>query len=248
VPRPDRSRSWRVAQNYSGYLEDGTKFDSSYDKDKPFSFRLNKGKVISGWEAIVPGMKVGSKVIVKIPPQFACAPHTARARRALASPTSLAHVTPCRNGRVRGRWRQGHRADPSQLAPDLLHGARRARRDPRRQAATPIPSRRGAQELIGCLSCGRHCVMRERRPRPRRSARPDTSHKSHVQGVPQGREHRAHSGEWGKRGSRVRATILTSHDSQKWASQPLRALKKSPVRTGAWGPAHLRPGRSRWGT
>ena len=55
---------------YTGYLEDGTKFDSSYDKDQPFQFRLNGGKVIGGWQAVVSGMKVGQKVIVKIPPAF----------------------------------------------------------------------------------------------------------------------------------------------------------------------------------
>jgi len=56
---------------YTGYLEDGTKFDSAYDKGTPFEFRLGKGKVIGGWEAVVSGMQVGEKVIIKIPPQFA---------------------------------------------------------------------------------------------------------------------------------------------------------------------------------
>ena len=84
----DSRAPWDDSQNYSGYLQDGTKFDSSYDKEKPFSFRLNKGKVITGWEAIVPGMKVGSKVIVKIPPQFACTPHP------LARPSRTARSMP----------------------------------------------------------------------------------------------------------------------------------------------------------
>ena len=60
----------KVFVHYTGYLEDGTKFDSSYSRE-PFSFRLGKGKVIPGWEATVGGMTVGQKVIVKIPPQFA---------------------------------------------------------------------------------------------------------------------------------------------------------------------------------
>jgi len=60
-----------VSVYYTGYLEDGTKFDSAYDKGRPFEFRLGKGKVITGWEAVVGGMKVGQKAIVKIPPQFA---------------------------------------------------------------------------------------------------------------------------------------------------------------------------------
>ena len=55
----------------TGYLLDGTKFDSSYDKGEPFGFRLNKGKVIPGWEAIAQGMNPGMKVIVMIPPEFA---------------------------------------------------------------------------------------------------------------------------------------------------------------------------------
>jgi len=60
----------KVFVHYTGYLEDGTKFDSSY-KREPFSFRLGKGKVITGWEATVGGMKVGQQVIVKIPPKYA---------------------------------------------------------------------------------------------------------------------------------------------------------------------------------
>lgn len=60
----------KVFVHYTGYLEDGTKFDSSYDREV-FSFRLGKGKVIPGWEATVGGMTVGQKVIVKIPAQYA---------------------------------------------------------------------------------------------------------------------------------------------------------------------------------
>ena len=62
----------KVFVHYTGYTLDGKKFDSSYSKgDEPFSFRLNKGKVIRGWEGIVPGMKVGQRVCVKIPAEFA---------------------------------------------------------------------------------------------------------------------------------------------------------------------------------
>ena len=56
--------------HYSGYLLDGTKFDSSYGKD-PFKFRVGKGKVIPGWEGLALGMRPGSKLIAKIPAQFA---------------------------------------------------------------------------------------------------------------------------------------------------------------------------------
>lgn len=55
----------------TGYLLDGTKFDSSYDRNEPFKFRLGKGKVITGWEGILPGMTVGQRVIVRVPPEFA---------------------------------------------------------------------------------------------------------------------------------------------------------------------------------
>ena len=64
----------KVFVHYTGYLLDGTKFDSSYDKGPPFSFRMNKGKVISGWEAVVGGMRTGMKVVVRIPPEFAYGP------------------------------------------------------------------------------------------------------------------------------------------------------------------------------
>eukprot|EP00967_Tisochrysis_lutea_P127021 scaffold215573_cov32-Tisochrysis_lutea.AAC.1 len=61
----------QVFVHYTGYLLDGTRFDSSYDRSDPFKFRLGKGKVIPGWEAVVAGMRPGQKVIVKIPPQYA---------------------------------------------------------------------------------------------------------------------------------------------------------------------------------
>jgi len=61
----------KVFVHYSGYLLNGKKFDSSYDKGEPFGFRLSKGKVIPGWESIVSGMNPGMKVIVQIPPQYA---------------------------------------------------------------------------------------------------------------------------------------------------------------------------------
>ena len=60
----------KVSVYYTGYLMDGTKFDSAYDKKRPFEFRLGKQTVITGWEAVVGGMQIGQKVIVKIPPEF----------------------------------------------------------------------------------------------------------------------------------------------------------------------------------
>lgn len=60
-----------VSVNYIGTLQDGTKFDSSYDRGEPFSFTLGQGQVIAGWDAGVLGMKVGGKRKLIIPPSLA---------------------------------------------------------------------------------------------------------------------------------------------------------------------------------
>lgn len=57
----------KVTVNYSGTLTDGTKFDSSYDRNQPFSFNLGAGEVIEGWDLGVAGMKVGGKRKLTIP-------------------------------------------------------------------------------------------------------------------------------------------------------------------------------------
>ena len=77
-PKPQRGAAYnegyqKVALHYTGYLLDGRKFDSSYGRE-PFAFRMGKGKVIPGWEAVVGGMTKGQKVIVLIPPQYAYGP------------------------------------------------------------------------------------------------------------------------------------------------------------------------------
>jgi FKBP-type peptidyl-prolyl cis-trans isomerase len=56
-----------VTVHYTGWLEDGTKFDSSVDRDKPFQFALGTGGVIKGWDEGVAGMKVGGKRRLIIP-------------------------------------------------------------------------------------------------------------------------------------------------------------------------------------
>jgi FKBP-type peptidyl-prolyl cis-trans isomerase FkpA len=56
--------------HYTGWLEDGTKFDSSKDRDEPFEFKLGAGQVIRGWDEGVAGMKIGGKRKLTIPPQL----------------------------------------------------------------------------------------------------------------------------------------------------------------------------------
>jgi len=59
-----------VTVNYVGTLTNGTKFDSSYDRNQPFTFRLGAGQVIAGWDQGVVGMKVGGKRRLTIPPNL----------------------------------------------------------------------------------------------------------------------------------------------------------------------------------
>ena len=59
-----------VTVHYTGYLTDGTKFDSSVDREQPFSFRLGVGQVIQGWDEGFSGMKVGGKRKLTIPPEM----------------------------------------------------------------------------------------------------------------------------------------------------------------------------------
>ena len=57
-----------VRVHYTGWLTDGTKFDSSQDRNDPFVFPLGGGRVIKGWDEGVAGMKVGGKRKLTIPP------------------------------------------------------------------------------------------------------------------------------------------------------------------------------------
>lgn len=62
---------YAVSTNYIGTLENGTKFDSSYDRGKPFQFILGAGQVIKGWDMGIAGMKVGGKRKLVIPSALA---------------------------------------------------------------------------------------------------------------------------------------------------------------------------------
>ncbi|AFZ66321.1 FKBP-type peptidyl-prolyl cis-trans isomerase [Deinococcus peraridilitoris] len=56
--------------HYTGWLTDGTKFDSSVDRGTPFEFPLGQGHVIQGWDEGVSQMRVGDKVRLTIPPHL----------------------------------------------------------------------------------------------------------------------------------------------------------------------------------
>ncbi|MDE0587653.1 MAG: FKBP-type peptidyl-prolyl cis-trans isomerase [Candidatus Marinimicrobia bacterium] len=60
-----------VTVNYTGWLEDGSKFDSSLNPGRePFRFTVGAGQVIQGWDQGIPGMKIGGKRKLTIPPSM----------------------------------------------------------------------------------------------------------------------------------------------------------------------------------
>ena len=60
-----------VTVNYTGWLTDGTKFDSNRDRYETFHFVLGTGHVIKGWDEGIVGMKVGGERQLRIPPTLA---------------------------------------------------------------------------------------------------------------------------------------------------------------------------------
>jgi len=78
VGEGDEAKSGHVVEvHYTGWLEDGTKFDSSLDRKQPFKFQLGAGQVIQGWDQGVAGMKVGGKRRLTIPPGLGYGPRGA---------------------------------------------------------------------------------------------------------------------------------------------------------------------------
>ncbi|MFQ5930963.1 MAG: FKBP-type peptidyl-prolyl cis-trans isomerase [Nitrospiraceae bacterium] len=65
--------------HYTGWLSDGTKFDSSLDRNRPFSFRVGAGQVIRGWDEGVGSMREGGKRKLIIPPHLGYGPRGAGA-------------------------------------------------------------------------------------------------------------------------------------------------------------------------
>tara|TARA_B100000287_G_C20220463_1_gene617810 strand:+ start:234 stop:578 length:345 start_codon:yes stop_codon:yes gene_type:complete len=59
-----------ILAHYTGYLEDGTVFDSSYKRNQPFQFPVGTGRVIKGWDEAFLDMKPGGKRTLIIPPEL----------------------------------------------------------------------------------------------------------------------------------------------------------------------------------
>jgi len=72
--------------HYTGWLEDGTVFDSSFERGKPFQCVIGTGRVIKGWDLGVIGMLVGGKRRLQVPA------HLAYGERSMG-----AHITPNSN-------------------------------------------------------------------------------------------------------------------------------------------------------
>lgn len=68
---PAAVKGKRVRVHYTGYLQNGQKFESSYDSGRPVVFPLGRGQVIEGWDVGLVGMREGGKRQLHIPPRLA---------------------------------------------------------------------------------------------------------------------------------------------------------------------------------
>ena len=68
---PQIQNHYKVTVHYRGFLEDGTEFDSSFKRNKPFEFQIGIRQVIPGWEIALMDMKVGGKRKIRIPSELA---------------------------------------------------------------------------------------------------------------------------------------------------------------------------------
>jgi len=78
--------TWVGAVHYTGTLTDGTKFDSSVDKGRPFNFTIGVGQVIKGWDEGVIQMSLGEKAVLKITSDFGYGERGPSRRRHTAPP------------------------------------------------------------------------------------------------------------------------------------------------------------------
>jgi FKBP-type peptidyl-prolyl cis-trans isomerase len=67
----ETSKGALISCHYEGFLENGTKFDSSLDRGQPIQFVIGTGRVIKGWDQGLMGMKVGGKRTLFIPSHLA---------------------------------------------------------------------------------------------------------------------------------------------------------------------------------
>jgi FKBP-type peptidyl-prolyl cis-trans isomerase len=67
---PAAARGDTITVHYVGTLSNGAKFDSSYDRGQPFTFRLGAGAVIAGWDQGLVGMRTGGRRRLTIPPSL----------------------------------------------------------------------------------------------------------------------------------------------------------------------------------